>query len=271
MVILIEDLHRHKGYKIDTLFLAVSIADRYLVNLAVEGQKAPCLVTLGVTCLLMAAKLEQPMHPSFNIMVRLLADTQRLFVTKQALIQLEEKIIRALEFSIHFTSIVPFLERYQLILGIHNDDEESAQIGDMASKLCRFMQRDEQFLRYRPSQIAAASLILALNLSESMFAKQIGMTPKVSSSDEKGLSFEQTINVEVGGVKKQKRQVKQVPLKMWDRNMEQMSKVSRFRDVKPVYQHLLLNLSQSETPLGKVIKADPSLQPPHLKMSSPSK
>ena len=36
MVILIEDLHRHKGYKIDTLFLAVSIADRYLVNLAVE-------------------------------------------------------------------------------------------------------------------------------------------------------------------------------------------------------------------------------------------
>lgn len=37
MVILIEDLHRHKGYKIDTLFLAVSVADRYLVNLAVEG------------------------------------------------------------------------------------------------------------------------------------------------------------------------------------------------------------------------------------------
>ena len=58
MVILIEDLHRHKGYKIDTLMLAVSIADRYLVNLAVEGQKAPCLVTLGVTCLLIGAKLE---------------------------------------------------------------------------------------------------------------------------------------------------------------------------------------------------------------------
>jgi hypothetical protein len=63
-------------------------------------------------------------------------------------------------------------------------------------------------LRYRPSQIAAASLILALNLSESMFAKQIGMTPKVSSSDEKSLNFEQTINVEVGGIKKQKRQAK---------------------------------------------------------------
>ena len=57
------------------------------------------------------------------------------------------------------------------------------------------MQRDEQFLRYRPSQLAAASLILALNLSESTFAKQIGMTPKPDSYEEKGLTFEQTINL----------------------------------------------------------------------------
>jgi len=66
------------------------------------------------------------MHPSFNIMIRLLADTQGLFVTKQALITLEEKIIRALEFSMHFISTVPFLERYQLVLGIHNDEEDTA-------------------------------------------------------------------------------------------------------------------------------------------------
>ena len=162
------------------------------------------------------------MHPSFNIMIRLLADTQGLFVTKQALITLEEKIIRALEFSMHFVSTVPFLERYQLVLGIHADEEETAQIGDMASKLCRFMQRDENFLRYRPSQLAAAALILALNLSESMFAKQIGMTPKPDAYEQKGLSFDQTMNVEVGGVKtnQQKRNSKCAPLKMWDRSME---------------------------------------------------
>lgn len=62
-------------------------------------------------------------------------------------------------------------------------------------------------MQYRPSQIAAASLILALNLSESMFAKQIGMTPKPDSYEDKGLNFEQTINYEVSGVKvtKQKK------------------------------------------------------------------
>jgi len=91
----------------------------------------------------------------------------------------------------------------------------------MASKLCRFMQRDEQFLRYRPSQLAAAALILALNLSESIFAKQIGMTPKPDAYEKKGLDFEQTINMEIGGVKAEKQKnVKAVPLKMWDRSME---------------------------------------------------
>ena len=37
MVILIEELHRKKKYRIETLFLAVSIADRYLIHLTVQG------------------------------------------------------------------------------------------------------------------------------------------------------------------------------------------------------------------------------------------
>ena len=35
MIALIEDLHSKKNYKEETLFIAVSIADRYLVNLTV--------------------------------------------------------------------------------------------------------------------------------------------------------------------------------------------------------------------------------------------
>lgn len=58
MVMLIEDLCSVKEYKIETLYLAVSLADRYLVNIAVLGKVAPCLITLAVSCILMAAKLE---------------------------------------------------------------------------------------------------------------------------------------------------------------------------------------------------------------------
>ena len=58
MVLLIEQLHVVKDYKIETLHLAVSIADRYLVHLSVVTNEPPCLVTLAVISLLMAAKLE---------------------------------------------------------------------------------------------------------------------------------------------------------------------------------------------------------------------
>ena len=69
MILLMEDLVRSKGYNLETLYLAVSIADRYLVNLAVQREKAPCLVTLSVTCLLIAAKIEEPISPSYLAMI----------------------------------------------------------------------------------------------------------------------------------------------------------------------------------------------------------
>ena len=58
MVILIEELHALKEYKVETLYLAVSFADRYLVNVAVKKEQAPNLIQLAVVSLLMAAKME---------------------------------------------------------------------------------------------------------------------------------------------------------------------------------------------------------------------
>ena len=59
LIALIEDLHRAKKYKEDALFLAISIADRYLAYLSVQKQKqTPCLTHLAVISLLLAAKLE---------------------------------------------------------------------------------------------------------------------------------------------------------------------------------------------------------------------
>ena len=58
LVLLIEQLAVAKDYKIETLFLAVSLADRYLKGVARDGDALPCLVTLGLTCTLLAAKIE---------------------------------------------------------------------------------------------------------------------------------------------------------------------------------------------------------------------
>ena len=58
LVLLIEQLAAAKNYKMETLFLAVSLADRYLTGIARDKDKLPCLVTLGLTCTLLAAKIE---------------------------------------------------------------------------------------------------------------------------------------------------------------------------------------------------------------------
>ena len=82
MITLMEDLNRMKDYKEDTLFLAASIADRYLVNLAVKQVAPPCLIRLAIICTLMAAKLEQPIQPSFNRMVKLVAEQWDVNLTR---------------------------------------------------------------------------------------------------------------------------------------------------------------------------------------------
>ena len=90
MITLLEDLNRLKSYKEETLYLAASLCDRYLVNLAVKNSPAPCLIKLSIICTLMGAKLEQPIQPSYNRMVRLVATEWGVAVTKEELIDMEE-------------------------------------------------------------------------------------------------------------------------------------------------------------------------------------
>lgn len=68
----IFDLHMKKEYKIETLFVAVSIMDRYLHQIGYQTYPVEKICHLAVTSLLMAAKLEQPIQPSFNRMINML-------------------------------------------------------------------------------------------------------------------------------------------------------------------------------------------------------
>ena len=59
MIEMIEEIYLLKKYRrLETLYLAVSLVDRYLAHQIVHGFEKPCLITLVVTCVLIAAKLE---------------------------------------------------------------------------------------------------------------------------------------------------------------------------------------------------------------------
>ena len=116
---LIEKLHFLQQYKPETLYLATSIADRFIVNQAIVGNSAPDAVVLAVTCVMLAGKLEQEESPSFNVLSSFMEQSSlRFSIQKKYFIRLETKLVRALEFDMAFTSPLPFLERYLRIFDL---------------------------------------------------------------------------------------------------------------------------------------------------------
>ena len=61
MVTVIVEIARLKSYKEETLYIATSLADRYLAMLTLLRQESPCLIKLAFVCVLIAAKFEEPL------------------------------------------------------------------------------------------------------------------------------------------------------------------------------------------------------------------
>ena len=179
MVTLLEALITEKEYKEETLYLAVSLCDRYLVNLAIGKKMAPCLIMLAIIGTLMAAKLEQPIQPNFNRMIRLVKQKWDVDYYRDDLIDLETSIIRTLDFDLHYTSPLTFLERYQRLYELDRiiEDRTSGVIDEIARLLIRTLLRSRNYLSLKPSQIAAASLTLAINISKSEQVERLGTQP----------------------------------------------------------------------------------------------
>ena len=119
MVNLIEDLYLLRQYYLETFYLAVSIADRYLINLTLKEENVPCLVALGVTSLLLAAKIEQNKSPRFQLMRHVLQNLHDIQIGNEVLLDLERKILKELDFDLRFISPIVFLERYLRIFELH--------------------------------------------------------------------------------------------------------------------------------------------------------
>lgn len=90
LVNLIEDLNMKKDYKEETLYVAQSIADRYLVNITVNKHlPLPCFMTLALVSTLLSAKLNESIQPSFKRMSTLAFDSWNVTVDNASLLKLE--------------------------------------------------------------------------------------------------------------------------------------------------------------------------------------
>lgn len=115
---------------------------------------------LVATCCIIAAKMEQPLTPSITRMIKLLDHSEQREITKQDVIDLESKMLKSLSFDFNNVSPAVFLERFLRVAGIHEDES----LLSLGYDILKLTYSKAAFLEYKPSNMAAAALVLALNL-----------------------------------------------------------------------------------------------------------
>ena len=115
------DLHYKKGYRLETLFAAQNIFDRYLYRIGHWNMNDKKYMLLATIATLLSAKLEQDTSPSFNRMISLLTHEEQKHVTKKGLIELESEIILNFGFDFNFPGPIESMERFLRILGYNKN------------------------------------------------------------------------------------------------------------------------------------------------------
>jgi hypothetical protein len=146
----IIDVHRKFRLMPETLFVTISIIDRYLQ--LVQIKKAQ-LHLLGVTALLIATKYEEIYPPELK---DLLSVSENKF-SREEVLKLENHILSTLEFNFFSSTTYRFLERYKKISNTASDD----QIFYFAQYLIEIALLDSFLLKHKQSEIAAAAFILS--------------------------------------------------------------------------------------------------------------
>lgn len=145
------DVHKKYKLKPETLFLAIGLVDRYLERRTTAKR---VLQLVGVTALLIAAKFEELYPPQINDFVYV---TDKAY-TKEEVIKMEALMLAALEFKICRPTAVHFLERYQVVNGCSDAQK------DLTMYLLELTLVDYRMVKYSPSMLAAASVLLSNKL-----------------------------------------------------------------------------------------------------------
>jgi hypothetical protein len=140
-------------YLPETLHLAVGIIDRYLAKMQVRRED---LQLVGVTAVLIACKYEEIYPPGVRDMVYV---TDRTY-TRQDVLDMEVEILDTLEFRISFPTAYPFLCRFLTLV------DATPTVRNAANYYLDRMLQETIVFRHRPSMLAMAAVVLALNHKE---------------------------------------------------------------------------------------------------------
>jgi len=143
----------HKKYKLCpyTLFLAIGLVDRFLEK---RNTMRRHLQLVGVTALMIASKFEEMYPPQINDFVYV---TDKAY-TPEEVMRMEVSMLSTLDFRICRPTAAHFLELYQRVNGCTEAHRELAQY------LLELTLVDYKMIRYAPSHLAAAAVLLSNKL-----------------------------------------------------------------------------------------------------------
>lgn len=138
---------------------------------------------IALTTTILAAKMNESVVPSFEYTASLLPGVLLQKVSKAQWKSLEYEILALLDFELKFDSPVLFLNRFIHVLGLEAIDTADP-VRDWASNLSLHFQREAEYLKFRPSQVAAACLMFAINIVDqgAEVSGQKPVTPEIAAS-----------------------------------------------------------------------------------------
>jgi cyclin B len=137
----------------ETLYLTINLLDRFLEKKQVSYSH---LVLAGVVSLLIASKYEESCPPELRDWIYIC----NKFFTKKEILEMEEKILKTLEYKVTIPSAHTFLLRY---LNASHDHEchDREKVVQLSCYVLEGTLQSYNLLYFLPSQLAAAAVFIA--------------------------------------------------------------------------------------------------------------
>lgn len=149
----LNQVHTKFQLNAPTFYLGITILDRFLSTTNVKRNK---LQLVGCCALWIAAKYEEIYAPEINDFV-LISDSSYTF---NEMVKAEKYMVESLKYKLGVPTVYMFLRRYLKVHGC------SVRLQHIAGYIMEFVQQKYEFLKYKPSHLAAAVLLFAVFVEE---------------------------------------------------------------------------------------------------------
>ncbi|XP_075484459.1 cyclin-D1-1-like isoform X1 [Primulina tabacum] len=151
-------VHRYYGFQPLTAFLSINYFDRFLCSHRLPILNGWPLQLLSTACLSLAAKMEEPLVPS---LLDLQVEGAKFIFEPRNIQRMELLVLRVLEWRLR--SISPFCYLSFFALKMDPTRTYTGFLVSMAKEIIISTIQETSFLEFRPSCIAAATLLCAAN------------------------------------------------------------------------------------------------------------